>query len=568
VYIIGTAGHVDHGKTLLIKALTGIDTDRLPEEKKRGLTIDLGFAHFKGSGGTEIGVVDVPGHEKFIRNMVAGAWGIDLALLVIAADDGWMFQTENHLKVLTAMGISRIIPVITKSDASGLEKAAEVEEDACLRLLEYTGNEHPSIIVSALTGSNIPELKKLILSELELIPEPSAGKPLMFVDRAFSIKGSGLVVTGSLREGAVKKNDSLILYPAEKEIRIRAIQSYDTETETAVPACRAAFNISGADDSIVKRGCCITEKESGFSAETEFVIELDSPPDKIRNHSEVEFASGTAHCPGTIHFLKSENNKEGAPRARAVLTEALTLRYGQPVVIIRKGGSMITGSGKVIWKGPTSKTERQKIASAEDSGQKALALTVKGFVQNGDNWEFSAEMKKTAAEQIIRFAKEAGGIRFEELSGKLNLPGGALRQLMSELGNAGKITEKNGTLFAAGSGEAELPAKARQILAEMEKAGSTGLDLNTAGIPGARSELRTLVRAGLAVPLTESLFLTEKAFSKLCGSILGGLNSGDTFDISHAKETTGLSRKYIIPLLNKMEERKLVARDENLRRVI
>ena len=567
MYIIGTAGHVDHGKTLLIKSLTGIDTDRLPEEKKRGLTIDLGFAHFRDSRGTDIGIVDVPGHERFIRNMTSGAWGIDLALLVIAADDGWMYQTGNHLRVLQAMGITSLIAVITKIDMVSDKQLQDTIDDVQLRLLEATGAEHPLIAVSSLKGDNIDELKQLISDNLPKRDGSSeSGAPLMHIDRAFGIQGAGLVVTGSLREGAVKKNDNLLLLPNNITVRVRGIQSYDTDTDSAVPACRAALNISGVDASEVKRGCCLTVENSGFTAEKEVIIELDKGIESIRNHSEAEFAAGTAHTIGSIHLLKSPPDRP--LRARLNLNEALPLRSGQSVVIIRKGGSLITGSGKVIWKGKTDRDKRISIASAEKSDYKSINLAVRGWVYYDGQWIFDNDKQALFETDIKALSSSVGGIKREELAGKTNLPQKALEQLISGMISSGKLKEKSGLLFSGEMKEAVLSKAAEAILKEMKKAGAEGLDLNKNRIPGAQKELRTLTRAGLVVPLTESLFITEETFLELCAIILKGLTSGDSFDISLAKDRTGLSRKYIIPLLNKMEENKIVVREENLRRVL
>ena len=572
MFIIGTAGHVDHGKTLLIKALTGIDTDRLPEEKKRGMTIDLGFAHFKSPDGTEIGVVDVPGHERFIRNMTAGAWGIDLALLVIAADDGWMYQTENHLRVLHAMGINDIIITVTKTDTVPEERVSDVIADAEIRLFDMTEIAAPSAAVSALNGDGIDDLKHLIIDRLQLIRSRKASNqhadsgPLLWVDRAFGIKGTGLVVTGSLREGSVKKNDTLFMLPMNLKVRVRGIQTYDSETETAEPACRTALNLSGIDAAEVKRGCCLTSEHSGFSSETEIIIRPKGDWSSIRNHSEAEFASGTAHSIGAIHFLKDSAGNISA--GRIVLEQALPMRFGQPVVIIRKGGSRITGSGTVIWTGAIDRSGKTRISQSSGINQQDIHLAVKGFVQNGENWIFSSEKLKQLENKLTELASAAGGIRNEELYGKFDLPEAALRYLINELKAGGRLYEHDGTIFGKKSTEAVLSPTAKLIMSEAERAGKHGLDLNKTRIPGAQKELRALTRAGLIIPLAENLFLASGVMNELISAVLQGMAPNDTFDIAHTKERTGLSRKYIIPLLNKMEEKGLVERQDNLRRII
>ena len=594
MFIIGTAGHVDHGKTLLIKALTGIDTDRLPEEKARGLTIDLGFAHFPDERGKEIGVVDVPGHERFIRNMTAGAWGIDLALLVIAADDGWMYQTGNHLSVLSSMGIDEIIIVVTKIDIAEPGRAEDIIADAEVRVYEQTSLAPSSVSVSALTGEGIENLREMIISRLNSIDEKrnkthgghAASVPLMYIDRAFGIRGAGLVVTGSLREGPVSKNDSLLLLPAGKTVRVRGVQTYDSETETAVPACRTALNLSGIDADAVSRGCCLTAADSGFSAETEVILRLSGSESAVRNHSEAEFAAGTAHTIGSIHFLKTPDSEESgaAACARVSLDEPLTLRFGQPVVIIRKGGSRITGSGRVIWKGTSSREERQSLVDAVISGQAdeevGVMLAVKGFCKTAEGWKFSKEAEKKLQGQVIEAASAAGGVRREELTGRLGLPAAAVDALLDSMRSENLIFSRDGTFFKSDgkngsdqpgkspSGTLQLNRNAQLLVKAAAEAGKTGLDLKTVSIPGAKNELRTLTRAELIVPVSENIFYTKETYREVSASILKGLSPGARFDIALAKDRTGLSRKYIIPLLNKMEEHGLVAREDNLRRVL
>jgi selenocysteine-specific elongation factor len=589
VFIIGTAGHVDHGKTLLIKALTGIETDRLPEEKKRGLTIDLGFAHFTGSSGEVIGVVDVPGHERFIRNMTAGAWGIDLALLVIAADDGWMPQTDNHLKVLTAMGIRDIIITVTKTDLADDTRIKDVIELAEVMISEKPEITTSSIAVSAKTGEGVEELKNLIQKHLSLHKpsvEKTLAQPLLYVDRVFSIKGAGLVVTGSLREGSINRGDSLQLMPSGKEVRVRGLQIHDKEAETAVPSARVAVNLTGVSIEEVNRGCCITGAGAGFSGEHEAVLILGSGKKEIRNHSEAEIASGTAHSIGTVHFIGD------SLCARIVLEKKTALRTGQPVVIIQKGGSRITGSGIVIWKGKTEKDERIKIAGAaqkinlpfKPEHRLLFKLAVSGWAETGsadeaasaasknatavDRWLFNPDVLLTLTGKITNLASAAGGVKTSELVSELRLPLEAVNSLCGKLEDSGNIDFKNETWFKSGIQTDTLSPEAQKVYDEAEKAGKLGLDLGKVRIAGVHKQLRILTRAELIVPITENLFYTDRVFTQLCTLILDGLKSGDSFDIAHTKARTGLSRKYIIPLLNKMEELKMVERQDNLRRVI
>jgi selenocysteine-specific elongation factor len=254
--IVATAGHIDHGKTLLVKTLTGVDTDRLPEEKARGISIDLGFAYLPLPGGELIGFVDVPGHERFIRNMLAGVCGIDYALLVVAADDGVMPQTVEHLHILDLLHVKRGAAVITKIDRVDAPRVSEVEREV-RALLHDTGLADATIVpVSALAGLGMAELRAMLTAEAtRASARRIEGEHLRYaIDRTFSVAGSGTVVTGTVFNGAVKTGDRLVVSPAGLEVRVRGIQIQGKAADRAVAGQRCALNLSGADLASVRRG--------------------------------------------------------------------------------------------------------------------------------------------------------------------------------------------------------------------------------------------------------------------------------------------------------------------------
>jgi selenocysteine-specific elongation factor len=252
-YIVATAGHVDHGKSSLVRALTGIDPDRLPEEKARGITIDLGFAHLElpapstpnplPSTKFHLGIIDVPGHEDFVKNMVVGVGSIDLALFVVAADDGWMPQTEEHLQILTYLGVRYAVVALTKIDL-----AQEAEDGVIERLREHLLDSpfaKASIVpTSVVNGRGIEEMKSALVATLAYVPPPlDIQKPRLPIDRAFTLHGIGTVVTGTLNGGVLKRNQSVVLRPSGKPTRIRTVQSHNREVEHAVPGTRTALNL-------------------------------------------------------------------------------------------------------------------------------------------------------------------------------------------------------------------------------------------------------------------------------------------------------------------------------------
>ena len=267
-FILATAGHVDHGKTALVKALTGTDPDRLPEEKARKITIDLGFAHLELASPDapdvrfSVGIIDVPGHEDFVKNMVAGIGSIDLALLIVAADDGWMAQTEEHLRILTHLGVRCLVVALTKIDLATAQEAAEIEVREQLRDSPF--GDAPIIKTSAVSGSGLDQLKGQLAREFCSLPPPrDIGKARLFVDRAFSLRGVGTVVTGSVAGGEFARGNSVLIQPRGQHSKIRSAQNHNREVERVAPGMRAAFGLSDIAVAIpgkdgIKRGDVIT----------------------------------------------------------------------------------------------------------------------------------------------------------------------------------------------------------------------------------------------------------------------------------------------------------------------
>lgn len=321
-FILATAGHVDHGKSALVKVLTGTEPDRLPEEKARGITIELGFAQLvlDGSNGQRfhIGVVDVPGHEDFVRSMIAGVGSVDLALFAIAADDGWMPQTEEHLQIMTYLGVTRAVVAVTKSD---LAKTNRVLDQVRERLRGTVFADAPIVSTSTQTNLGIDDLKRSIVSRL-LTTEARAdlGKPRLFVDRVFAPRGVGTVVTGTLRGGKLSRDQGVIVQPQRLSARIRSIQNHGRHRDVAEPAMRTAINLPdiaiGARDAGIKRGDVVTIPGLGEpSATLDVVLErLSDPafsqsaaaPRLLKSGATVYFHHGTARTAAKISLLEGQ----------------------------------------------------------------------------------------------------------------------------------------------------------------------------------------------------------------------------------------------------------------------
>ena len=313
----GTAGHIDHGKTALIRALTGVDTDRLPEEQARGMTIDLGFAPLD-LGGRRVSVVDVPGHERVVRAMVAGASGIDLYLMAVAADDGVMPQTREHAAVLRGLGVAHGVVAVTKADLADPDRALGEAR-------ELLGDDVPAVAVSARTGAGLEELRGALSSVAEgIASRASAGaRARLHVDRVFSIHGAGTVVTGTLWAGSIGRGDRLVVMPAGREVRVRGVQVHDEAAERAEAGQRVAVNLVGVEVREVERGDVLAEPGAGLEPSYVVDVALDARLDEIArvqvHHGTREAPARVAPLGGRFHQLRLERPLVAARGDRLVL---------------------------------------------------------------------------------------------------------------------------------------------------------------------------------------------------------------------------------------------------------
>lgn len=594
MYVIGTSGHVDHGKTLLIEALTGINADRLPEEKERGMTIDLGFAHYRSREGEIIGVVDVPGHERFIKNMVAGAWGLDCALLTVAADDGWMQQTEDHAWVLKYLKVPIVLLVITKTDLVSPEVFEVLREEVSGEFRRVFEREPKILGVSAKSGKNIEELKDLIYQELRKNEIPKEKYPYLYLDRIFSKKGSGVIVTGTLKGSALNKEDNLLVFPIMKEVKVRSLQAYYFEVDSAEPSCRVALNITGVKKEELKRGYCLSSRNSQFQGAMEIIAYLynyegkeNSAQEYIKNHKEIEIAAGTWNCKGVVHFLGTGNI------ARIILSERFPMYWNQPFCVLQPGGSSILGGGRVVWSGTLTKEKRIKFLELSSlipslnkpSDYNLLQLKLLGFIPLSQETRFPKSEKesivllgtwacylpwlKDQEDRIVQLAFKPGGIKIEEVAGKLSLPLTLVKLIIARLINQERIKEMNSVLFPPSLTQSEtLSSIGKNLVNLLKKNGNEGITLSKLEIPGAQKELRNLARLGIAVSLDGNLFYDQETYRNLKRDLLKGFSTGDRFSIPQGKDKIGLTRKYMIPLLNKLETEGFVKRDGDFRVVL
>jgi selenocysteine-specific elongation factor len=357
-FILATAGHVDHGKSALVKALTGTDPDRLPEEKKRQITIDLGFAELNLPGLHEqrlhVGIVDVPGHEDFVRNMIAGVGSIDLALLIVAADDGWMPQTEEHLQIVTYLGVERAVIVLTKSDLGRIDTVTRQVRD---RLRDSRFANAQIIATSVRDGNGIETLKSALASEFATMRPPrDYGKPRLFIDRVFTLRGIGTVVTGTLTGGQLRREQKIVVQPGNLQTRVRSIQSHGRELEVAGPGMRTAISLPDISVEQISRGNVVTIPDLAPANSTLVALLEKSPrllrenPDArpLKSGSSVYLHHGTSRVAAKIALLKNRLLEPGKKEIAQLRLASPIFAFAGDHFVIRDSSEQHTLGGGIV----------------------------------------------------------------------------------------------------------------------------------------------------------------------------------------------------------------------------
>lgn len=426
--IVATAGHVDHGKTLLVKALTGVDTDRLPEEKKRGLTIDLGFAYRDLGNGELTGFVDVPGHERFIRTMLAGVSGIDFVIFVVAADDGPMPQTAEHLAIMDLLGIRHGVVALTKTDRVGDERIDEVRQQIGSLIAQTCLREAPIVAVSALEGRGIDTLRDAIAyAAMEIPPRVASGNFRLAVDRSFLLAGAGRVVTGTVFSGSAAVGEQLLLAPARAEIRVREIHAQNQAAEIARVGQRCALNIVGGDlrRTEIHRGDWIVAPPACFGV-TRFdarIRVLRSEERPLKNRTPVHVHIGAADVTGRVVTLEDgEIQPGGDSLVQIQLDRPIGMVHGDRVILRDQSALRTIGGGTVLDPMPVTRRRprpvrlaylrAQELATPEQALASAFAdidtLDLRQFEQA---WNLSAAESGQLAESVDMVVVDDGRAR-------------------------------------------------------------------------------------------------------------------------------------------------------------
>ena len=598
--IVGTAGHIDHGKTALVRALTGIDADRLAEEKRRGITIDLGFAHLQLTKDTRLGFIDVPGHERFVRNMLAGAAGIDMVLFVISADESIKPQTREHFEICRMLGVQSGVVALTKSDLADpdLLELVRLEVDEFLAG-SFLANA-PKIAVGATTGAGIDELRAALATTAREVREKNAaGWFRLPIDRAFTMRGFGTVVTGTLVSGTLTREQEVELYPTGRRLRVRGLQVYGEATNKARAGERTAVNLVDIEPAEIARGMVLSEP-GRFHPVTTFdcSLEMLSTPKPLKNNSPVHLHMGAAEIEAEVRFLVK-------PWARITLREpALVLpgdrfiiRRFSPVVTI--GGGVVAAIGKhryrrgedigkrlgALLNGDVDLLIAESPNGIEESALIALTglrnLPKSPHVETAGTWMIAttraARLRLDLAATVRQFHKEQSllpGIPKQDLKGRTLK--GASSAIFDHLVSTTPEVVQDGEVVRLKSHRVVLKVDEEQARAAIESAFETaGLTapavhevLKSSGIEAARAKsiLQILLREGKLVRISDELVLPATALTKLRDLLAG--KRGQKFGVPEFKDWTAVSRKYAIPLLEYLDREHVTKRADDHRIIL
>ena len=618
---IGTAGHIDHGKSSLVKALTSIDPDRLPEEKERGMTIDLGFAWFAIPSGETVGIVDVPGHKQFVHNVIPGLFGIDAVLLVVAADDGWMPQTEEHLRILDLLGIRHGIVVLNKVDmASDPEWLALVEKDIAARLAGTSLEGSPVMRVSARSGQGIAELKQAVAGlSAKLTPRQDIGKPRLPVDRVFVIKGSGVVVTGTLSQGVLSTGEDVVIVPSGLGSRIRSLESYKKETQKAEPGSRVAVNIAGAKREEVKRGDIIVASAQYAPSSRNIDVDLKLLADAgapLKNMAEVLVYMETRELLGRVVLLGTKMLKPGESCPAQLRFQEDAAAFTGERFIVRQQSPAKTIGGGVILDPLASKfklaeiparlallekrrslnlddlllAEMEKLRFAETktlladslftqveiSGHIKHLVSQKKLVQagiytvDGGVWADASARLLSSVEKELAADTLKQGVSQAALQGAFGLPRDVSDMLVQQMVSAGKLARQEDALSLPRS----RPALSKQqetlrtaVLNLFSKTPSSPPALKdiTAELPSAVPVARYMIKQGELVELPDGILLEAAQFQKIQAEVMNILKQNGRITIQDLNQRFGFSRKYTVPLLTHFDRIGITRREGDVR---
>ncbi len=612
MYVIGTAGHVDHGKSTLVKALTGIDPDRLQEEKERGLTIDLGFAWLKLPSGDEVSIVDVPGHERFIKNMLAGVGGIDLALLVIAADESVMPQTREHLAILDLLQIKKGIAVVTKSDLVDGDWLDLVVADVEEVLTGTTLESSPVVTVSATTGKGLSELIHTIEESLKVTPtKKDLGRPRLPIDRSFVISGFGTVVTGTLIDGKLKVGQEVELVVSGKHTRIRGLQTHKKKEEEALAGSRVAVNLTNIPHEEIRRGEVLTiprwlRPTTAIDVHLRIIADALRP---LKHNSHVTLHIGSSETNARVRLLEGDKVTPGEYAwAQLKLDDALAIVKGDCLVIRSPettlgGGNVVDTHPKRHKRNHPPTIERLEVmarGSHRDVILKAIEVSEPSSFQNLVNRanleveEARSELKAMASEGLVvvlgdeEFGDGATiltasgwdsvqkktqkvleahhrehslrrGMAKEELRSRLQMSAQEFPKALKRLVEAGVVSDK-GSLVRLPNHQPQLVEGQRQAAEDYLNSLESNPYSPPTDIPLDDDILNLLAEEGKVVKVSNTITFSARAYDEIVAKIVEYTKKNGTITVAEVRDLFQTSRKYALALMEHLDQRRITRR--------
>ncbi len=621
MYVVGTAGHVDHGKSTLVKALTGIDPDRLKEEKEREMTIDLGFAWIRAVGKEEIGIVDVPGHRDFIENMLAGVGGIDLAILVIAADEGIMPQTVEHLAILDLLKVRGGIVVLTKIDLIEDPDWLELVELDVFDSLQGTVFERaPIVMASATTGKGIDELRNLIYEQLSEIEEQTdIGQARLPIDRIFSLPGFGTVVTGTLGGGFLHIGDLVELQPAKLQGRIRGLQTHQVKRTETGPGSRVAVNLTGITKDKIKRGQVLAAPGvlSGTilcDVEYEHLLDTDTP---LKHNEAVKFFTGAAEVMARVRVIADRQINPGKSGwLQLALQESVAMLRGDRFILRRPSPAATLGGGRILDPHPGRRHRRfrpdviqrfERIVSglpdelledelirrepiridsliaestlepqvAQEVFEKLLmnnrAVTADEFAISSRGWQrLNQNLIRTLAQYHQNYPLRQGMPR-EELRSRLKAPASVYLKSLRHAASESSIVDEGRTIrladhkiyFSLNQQEA-----IDRLMVKFEKQGVNSPSVKEAQEQVGVDVYQALVDLASIIQISNEVVYSDVVYKKLYDQIVSYLQGNGQIDAAQLRDLLNTSRKYSIALLEHLDDIGVTKRVDDYRVLI
>jgi selenocysteine-specific elongation factor len=612
--VIGTAGHIDHGKSALVRRLTGTDPDRLAEEKRRGMTIDLGFAHLTLPSGTELSIVDVPGHERFVKNMLAGAGGLEAALLVVAADEGVMPQTREHLDILDLLEVRHGVVALSKVDLADEDLRAIVTDDIQETLRGTSLSGIPIVPVSSKTGEGVPALLSALDAALDATPaSPDLGLPFLSVDRVFTAEGFGTVVTGTLHDGSLVVGQEVEILPGRRRARIRALQAHGSEVDSASPGQRIAINLAGAEKSILRRGSMVAMPRTVFeSTSLTVVLRAVQGAARVTDGMEVAVHVGAAQHSAVVHLVRRRELTPGESAvARLHLREAVPALRGQRLVVRLPSPVGTIAGGYVLV--PPSGDGRLRIPEPDfhsflsgSEVEAAAALVRRWSPMSPQALRLAMRLSASACDSVVDFAIAEGeivrigpdlvgkapwertvdrarttllafhaanplrsGMPKEELRARLHWSRESWPQALRLLVDEGVLADLGQQVARPGHA-----ARKREHDEERERVLSllrgnaysppAGSDLLTqAGVD--EEFLRALNQSGDIVHVGGGMYFDRDAFASLRATVLQLIDRDGKVTVGSLRDSTGTSRKYAVPLLEYLDAQHVTRRSGDAR---